>query len=188
MYQSIVLMGKVASGKGTQAQALLRTYGGELYSNGNKVRETVGEETIFGNHLRNVYEAGLLIPEWIASYWMAHALLAQYPTDRIIFEGVAKKPDEAALFHEIHEWLGRPYIVFNVIISDDEVRRRSIARERDVLDTHRAIERRLEEYALHTEHSIAYFKGRGKVVDIDGMRDPEAVTKDIMSHLEHPTL
>ncbi len=66
-YLSIVLIGKIASGKGTQADAIIDKFGGNLYSNGDKVRETAGADTPFGRKMKEVYEAGLLIPEWIAS-------------------------------------------------------------------------------------------------------------------------
>jgi adenylate kinase len=182
-YQSIVIMGKIASGKGTQAQAILEHFGGTLYSNGNKVRETASQDSVFGNKMKEMYESGMLIPEWIASYWMTHALLVQHPNDRVIFEAVAKKPEEAKLFSEIHNWLGRSYIVFNLDITDDEVKTRSEKRSRDVVDTDQRIKTRLSEYHLHTEASIAFFREEGHLVDIDGSLSPEEVTQDIFKHL-----
>jgi adenylate kinase len=182
-YQSIVLMGKIASGKGTQANAILNHFGGTLYSNGNKVRETAQLPSVFGHKMKEMYEGGYLIPEWIASYWMTHALVSQFENDRVVFEAVAKKPNEAELFHEIHEWLGRPYIAFNLAISDDEVRARSAARSRDVVDTHKSVEKRLEEYHAHTERSVEFFRGQGTIIDIDGSADPLTVQKEIFKHL-----
>lgn len=182
-YQSIVLMGKIASGKGTQAHAILDAFGGHLYSNGNKTREAAAEETNFGRRVKHAYEEGYLMPEWLASYWMTHALVSQYEHELVVFEAVAKKPDEAKLFHEIHEWLGRSYIVFNLFVSDDTVRERSAARARDVVDTHRSVEKRLEEYHTHTERSVEFFRAEGKVIDIDGSATPEAVREQIFSIL-----
>ena len=182
-YRSIVLMGKIASGKGTQAQRVHETFGGVLYSTGNKVREAAEAATAFGSHMKEVYEAGLLIPEWIASYWMTDALVAEYPETTVIFEGVAKKPDEAKLFHEIHTWLGRPYIVFNLEIPDDTVRVRSADRQRDLVDGAPIVERRLSEYATHTTQSIEYFSRVGNLVTIDGTQPIDEVTTAIFTHL-----
>lgn len=183
-YQSIVLMGKIASGKGTQAHAILDAFGGHLYSNGNKTREAAAEDTNFGRRVKHAYEEGYLMPEWLASYWMTHALVSQFEHELVVFEAVAKKPDEAKLFHEIHEWLGRSYIVFNLMVSDDTVRERSAARARDVVDTHRSVEKRLEEYHAHTERSVEFFRAEGKVIDIDGSGTPEAVREQIFSILK----
>ena len=124
------------------------------------------------------------MPEWLASYWMTHALVSQFEHEIVVFEAVAKKPDEAKLFHEIHEWLGRSYIVFNLMVSDDEVRARSAARARDVVDLHKSVEKRLEEYHTHTERSVEFFSSQGTLIDINGSVDPETVQKEIFTHLK----
>jgi adenylate kinase len=183
-YQSIVLMGKIASGKGTQANAILSHFGGTLYSNGNKVRETAQLPSVFGQKMKEMYEGGYLIPEWIASYWMTHALVSQFENERVVFEAVAKKPNEAELFHEIHEWLGRPYVVFNLEVSDDIVRERSSARSRDVVDSPKSVEKRLEEYNTYTTRSIEFFRTAGTLVDIDGSVTPEEVQTKIFNFLK----
>lgn len=182
-FKSIVLMGKIASGKGTQANEILDTFGGVLYSNGNKVRETAQQENIFGKKIKSMYEAGFLIPEWVASYWMTHALVSQFQDERVVFEAVAKKPNEAELFHDIHEWIGRSYIVFNLSIPDDEVRKRSQERSRDVVDSPKSVEKRLEEYHTYTEKSIEIFRAKGTLIDIDGTQSPAKVKEHIYNSL-----
>jgi adenylate kinase len=182
-YQSIVLMGKIASGKGTQANLILSHFGGSLYSNGNKVRETAQQPTVFGRKMKEMYESGSLIPEWIASYWMTHALISQHQDERIVFEAVAKKPHEAELFHEMHQWVNRPYIVFHLNISDEEVRKRSELRSRDVVDSPKSVEKRLEEYRTYTAYSIEVFKQKGTLIDIDGSRSQEEVKDQIFKYL-----
>jgi adenylate kinase len=182
-YQSIVLMGKICSGKGTQAHYILENFGGSLYSNGNKVRETAAQPTVFGHKMKEMYESGRLIPEWIASYWMTHALVSQFEKDRVIFEAVAKKPDEAELFHEIHEWVNRPYIVFNLDISDELVHERSKKRARDIVDSPKSVDKRLEEYRTYTAKSIEFFRSKGTLIDIDGTASPEAVREHIFNVL-----
>lgn len=183
-YQSIVLMGKIASGKGTQASAILEHFGGVLHSNGNKVREVAQAPTAFGRRMKDMYEGGYLMPEWIASYWMTHALVSQFENERVIFEAVAKKPNEAELFDEIHQWIDRPYIVFNLDISDDEVRARSAARARDVVDSPKSVEKRLEEYHTYTAKSIEFFRSRGTLIDIDGSATPTEVQTHIFNSLQ----
>ncbi len=183
-YQSIVFMGKIASGKGTKANLVLHSFGGSLYSNGNKVREVAQLPTPFGKKMKEMYEGGYLMPEWVASYWMAHALVYQYVNERIVFEAVAKKPNEAELFHEIHEWIERPYIVFNLDISDDLVRERSLNRARDVVDSEKSVEKRLEEYHAYTAKSIEFFREHGTLIDIDGSLSPDVIQKQIFNYLQ----
>lgn len=176
-------MGKIASGKGTQAHSIAEHFGGTVYSNGNKMREVATETTGFGKRMKESYESGHLMPEWIASYWMTHALVCESEHDRVVFEGVAKKPNEAELFHEIHEWIHRPYVVFHLEISDEEVMKRSLARGRDIVDSPKSIEKRLEEYHTYTARSIEFFRTRGTLIDIDGSADPVAVQAKIFTYL-----
>lgn len=184
-YQSVVLMGKIASGKGTQADLVLSHFGGSLYSNGNKVRETAQLPTPFGKKMKDMYESGYLMPEWVASYWMTHALVSQFQNERIVFEAVAKKPNEAELFHEIHEWVARPYIVFNLEISDDIVRERSASRSRDIVDSEKSVEKRLEEYHTYTSRSIEFFRKQGTLIDVDGTLSPDEVKTQIFNYLQN---
>lgn len=182
-YKSIVFMGKIASGKGTQANAISSHFGGIIYSNGNKVRETAQLPTVFGKKIKEIYETGLLIPEWVASYWMTHAIVTQFTDERVIFEGVAKKPNEAELFHDIHEMVGRPYIVFNLEVSDEEVHERSALRARDVVDNPKAVDTRLAEYQTYTTKSIEFFRTKGTLIDIDGSLDSKIVQEKIFKYL-----
>jgi adenylate kinase len=182
-FASVVLMGKIASGKGTQANLILSHFGGVLYSNGNKLREVAQKPTVFGRKLKEIYEDGQLLPEWIASYWMTHALVSQHPDELIVFEAVAKKPDEAHLFHDIHTMLGRPYVVFHIDVTDDVVHERSRARARDIVDAAHSVEKRLEQFKIHTTQSIEIFRQHGVLVDIDGNQSAEAVQEVIFHHL-----
>ena len=182
-YKSIVLMGKIASGKGTQASTIIANFGGSFYSNGDKTRTAAKEDSNFGRKVKQAYEEGYLMPEWLASYWMTHALVCEHEHDLIIFEAVAKKPNEAEMFHKIHDWLARPYIVFNLEVSDDVVRKRSAERSRDVVDNHKSVEKRLEEYHEHTAKSVEFFRQQGTLVDIDGSLALELVQEKIFSYL-----
>ncbi len=184
-YESIVLMGKITCGKGTQTAAITEQFGGTMFSIGNKVRELSEMDTPLGHKMKDAYEQGLLAPNWLASYWMMHALLHRHGDDLLIFEAVARKPDEAEIFHEIHEWTDRPYIVFHLDIPDDMVRTRSAERNRDAVDAPEAVEKRLEEFNEYTTKSLEVFRSHGKVVDIDGTQPIEEVTKQIFTYVRN---
>ena len=182
-YKSIVFIGKIASGKGTQANFVLNHFGGVLYSNGNKLREVSQDSSIFGRKMKAVYESGNLLPEWVASYWMTHALVSQHADELVVFEAVAKKPHEAELFHEMHDYLGRPYIVFHINVTDEVVHERSKARARDIVDAAHSVETRLAMFKLHTQKSIDLFREKGVLIDIDGSKSSEAVKEEIFNYL-----
>ena len=176
-------MGKITCGKGTQATAILEHYGGTLFSVGNKVRENAKIDTTFGRKVKEMYEKGYLAPNWLASYWMMHALLYQYVDERVVFEAVARKPDEAEIFCDIHDWLDRKYIVFNLKIPDEIVLQRSRQRNRDLVDTETAVTTRLEEYSTYTLQSLEVFRSKNVLVDIDGTKSIDEVTQEIFGYL-----
>ncbi len=182
-YKSIAFMGKISSGKGTQAHNVIQAFGGTLYSNGDKMRATAKLPTPFCEKMKETYEGGFLMPEWVASYWMTDALVSEQGSGTVVFEGVAKKPNEAQLFDEIHHWIHRPYVVFHLEISDDEVRRRSERRARDVVDSPKSVEKRLEEYHTYTAKSIEFFRTKGTLIDVDGTLSPEDVQKQVFNYL-----
>ncbi len=182
-YQSIVFIGKITSGKGTQAKNVADVLDCDVFSTGDKVREATTFDSVFGKKMKEVYEEGSLIPEWIAEYWMMHGLFVKYSNHRLIFEGVAKKPDEAKLFHEIHEWLDRPYIVFNLEVPDDVVCERTEKRKRDAVDAEEVMKKRLQEYSIHTTKSLEVFREAGTLIDIDGTLSIEEVTKEVFAKL-----
>ncbi len=115
---------------------------------------------------------------------MTHALVSQFEKERVVFEAVAKKPNEAELFHEIHQWIDRPYIVFNLDISDELVHERSEKRARDIVDSPKSVDKRLEEYRTYTAKSIEFFRSQGTLIDIDGTQSPEIVREHIFNVLK----
>ena len=176
-------MGKITSGKGTQAEMLKEKLNLPIFSTGDQVRSASKLTTPFGKRMKETYEEGLLIPEWIAEYWMMHGLLVEHNDSGLIFEGVAKKPDEARLLHEIHEWLGRSYVVFNLEIPDEVVKERTVKRSRDEVDSLKVMETRLSEYRKYTEESLNVFREKGTLIDIDGTSSIEEVKEKIFKHL-----
>jgi adenylate kinase family enzyme len=123
------------------------------------------------------------MPEWIASYWMTHALVSEFPNSNIVFEGVARKPNEAELFDEIHHWLHRPYVVFHLNISDQIVYERSHGRSRDAIDLETIVAKRLHEYQTYTAKSIEFFRDKGVLVDIDGTLPITEVKQQVINYL-----
>lgn len=182
-YESIVLIGKITCGKGTQTAEIRKHFGGTVFSIGDKMRELTHMDTPLGHRVKKAYEEGLLAPNWLASYWMMHALLHRHGDDLLIFEAVARKPDEAEIFHEIHQWTNRPYIVFNLAVPDEVVFARSAARKRDAVDDHKTVEKRLEEFNEYTTQSLEVFRKTGNVVDIDGTLPIAEVTRQIFEYL-----
>jgi adenylate kinase len=184
--KTILMMGKTGSGKGTQAGLLGQRTGFKVFSSGDKFRELRLKGDWLAKRIHEDYDKGLLMPHWFASLVFESVLLETAPEEGIIFEGTGRKRPEAELFDEVAAWLRREYLVFDIKISDGEAIERLQKRARsDGLDASvEKIKLRLEEYRRYTEPAIGFFKGIGRVVEINGEQTPEAVHGDIVKALE----
>ena len=182
---TILMIGKTGSGKGTQSTLLAEKLGYQIFSTGDEFRKLRAQQDFLGGKVRESYDAGLLMPSWFASYFFESAFLKLTPEQGIVCKGLGRKEPEARLFNEVAGWLGRNYIVFELVVSDEEVIRRMKARDRgDGLNDEAKIKVRLNEYREFTAPAIEFFKSQGKVFSIDGMPTPDEIHKDIIKKLQ----
>lgn len=178
-YESIILMGRAGTGKGTQAHKLAEALNYGIFSTGDKTREYAAQDTPLGRHIAKIHTTGW-IPEWLASYIMTKAILEEFPDQGLVFESVARKPEEAKKLHEIHEEIGRPYVVLYLKCDDDVLTERLLKRGREGYDTIEKIEKRKEAFLNETVHSLDFFEEKGKVKTINGDQTIDEVFTEIM--------
>lgn len=184
--QTVFFIGKPGSGKGTQAKKLAAKTGWIVKAAGEQFREMAKEESVLGKRIREDLDNGLLMPHWLAMYLYQRALFSVKDEDSVIFDGFNRKVPEAELNIATMQWIGRPFTVLNIEVSNDEVRRRLEGRAQNQGrgDDHQdAVEERLDEYETHTTKTIEIFKNLGVLIDINGEQDPEAVFADVLKAL-----
>ena len=182
-YQSIVLIGRAGTGKGTQTQKLAEALGYATFSTGDKAREYAAQDTPLGRKIAAIHTTGW-IPEFLASYLMTKALMEEYFSTGLIFESVARKPEEAKKLHEIHTYLGRPYRVIFLDCDKDLLKTRLLKRGREGYDTEEKIDKRTKAFETETVQSIEYFRSQNVLVTVNADQDIEAVFSDIIKSLE----
>lgn len=178
-YQTIIFMGKTGCGKGTQAKRLAKELGLPIFSTGDRVRELSAEDSSLGRHIRDIHISGW-VPEWLASYLFAHAILDEHIDSGLIFESVARKPEEAKKLHEMHTMLSRSYIVIHLDTPDEVVTERMRSRQRDESDTDENIKKRLQAFYDETVHSLEFFESQGKVITINANQSEDAVYEEVL--------
>ncbi|MFM2331124.1 MAG: adenylate kinase, partial [Candidatus Parcubacteria bacterium] len=97
-----------------------------------------------------------------------------------IFDGFNRKVPEAELIVDSLRWLGRPFTVLNIQVSDESVLKRLALRkgvEGRADDS--AVAKRLEEYKKHTEPVLDIFRKAGVLVEIDGEPTPEEIAVQV---------
>ena len=185
--KTIAMMGKPGSGKGTQAELISDALGYSLFSSGGAFRSLREEETHLGRRVKEEYDTGRLMPHWFASY-MFEKEVFNAPFDQgIVFEGPGRKLPEAQLFHEVMNWLGRPYRAVYLEVDEEVIKERILQRAKEqgrVDDTPEKLVIRFEEYKKHTAHSVDFFREKGVLIEIDGMREPDVVQEDVLKELK----
>ncbi|XKT74721.1 MAG: nucleoside monophosphate kinase [Patescibacteria group bacterium UBA2163] len=178
-----LFVGRIASGKETQGQLLADKLDAPMFMTGGKIREIMASDSQLGKRLKDDYNKGLLMPAWFATYLFQDFLLNLPDDTHAVFEGTGRAVAEAEDFHKTAAWLGRPYTVFNLVVTPETVMERSLSRGRDVADTEEAVKTRLAEYEKTTAPAIEYFKEQGVAVDIDGEKPVEAIHEEVMQYV-----
>jgi adenylate kinase family enzyme len=91
---------------------------------------------------------------------------------------------EAELVIDSLKWLGRPFTILNIAVSDEEVKRRLVLRkEIEGRADDSVVDERLKEYKMYTEAAIEKFRESGSLIEVNGEQTPEAIAEDIVKAL-----
>lgn len=185
--KTVIITGRPGSGKGTQGKLLADAKGWMHFSTGEQFRMLREEESVLGGQVRDIYDSGKLMPDWFATHLFEKAILNLGHEGGIVCEGYPRSLAQSAVFDEITTWLNRRYVVIDLEVSDEEVTKRMLKRS---TEEHRPdstnetqIATRLSTYHEHTAPVLAYFKEKGMLKVIDGMKTPDEVKASILEVL-----
>jgi len=181
---TIFFIGKPGSGKGDQARLLSEKTGWSAFSSGNLFREISKEDTPVGHKIKTENEAGLLAPHWFAAYLFLKTLFSLSEKEGVIFDGFSRKIPEAELVVEAMGWIGRPFSVVHLSVSDEEIKHRiSLRKEIEGRADDNALEERLKEFHTFTEPVIEMFRKAGSLIEINGEGTREEIAENIRKAL-----
>ena len=182
--RTIFFVGKPGCGKGTQAKLLAEKTGWPIVSAGKQFRAMATEDTPVGRKVKIENDAGFLQPHWLAMYLYLKALFALTLDASVIFDGFNRKVPEAELVVSSLTWLGRPFTVVNLAISDEEVYRRlAVRKEIESRVDDSVVKERLKEYDTHTADAIDIFRRVGSLIEVNGEQPPEKIAIDVRTAL-----
>lgn len=181
---TVLLIGKPGSGKGTQAAFLSQSTNWPAISSGDLFRALAKEDSYVGRKLQTELDQGLLMPNWFAAYLFQKSILSLRPEEGIIFDGFGRKVSEAEIVIDVLTWLGRPFTALHIKVSDEEIierlgKRAQVSGRADDF----SVEKRLEEYRTHTEPSIEVFRNANMLIEVDGSGTPEDIAAEIRKQL-----
>lgn len=184
---SVILMGRPGSGKGTQAKRLADRFGWIHFSTGDRLKALRDGEGPIAASIKETYDKGLLTPDWFANYLFEGEMLNLPAEGGVVCDGYPRTAAQAAIFDSVMQWLDRPYTVLNLEVPNEVVTERMLTRaateHRPDSATREQIQARLAVYDEHTAAVLEYFSEKGTLIVLDGTKDPEGVENDIVATL-----
>jgi adenylate kinase len=179
----ILFLGKPGSGKGTQAALLSEKTGYAIFKSSGQLRELAQAYPHIGKKILFAMDRGDLVPYWLPMHLWLEDILSLSEDQGIIIDGAVRRVEEATLFDEVAEWFGRPYRVFFLNVSDEEMQKRIEKRattEGRTDDNDEALRERMAEFEKHTARALEFFKSEGTYVEINGEGSIEDIHDRVM--------
>jgi adenylate kinase len=186
----LVLMGPPGSGKGTQAQKLVRERGWVQLSTGDLFRAHIASGTELGKRVKPILDAGTYVPDDVTIEMVRHRLRDIPKDTRIMFDGFPRTIAQATALDGLLAEFGRRVdgVIFMDVPRDeliDRVVRRGKQEGRSD-DTARVIVKRLDVYEQSTRPLLDHYKGRGMLRTVDGVGSVEDIAVRLGRAAEQP--
>lgn len=176
----IILIGIQGAGKSTQGNLLRDKLNAPYLSTGHIFREMAKEKTPLGRYIKEIMNAGYLIPDEKTVEIVSEYLKKPEYKSGYILDGFPRTLEQVKLFEN-----GIDKVVY-LKVSDKEALwrlsyREGVGREDETLT---AIRKRIELFHTLTEPVLDYYREKKTLVEVDGERSIEEIHKDIMLKIQ----
>jgi adenylate kinase len=186
---NIILFGPPGSGKGTQSEKLIATYGLKHLSTGDLLRSEIAKQTALGLEAKSIMDRGQLVPDAVVVGMIRSALDANPQAKGFLFDGfprtVAQSEALDKLLQEKNTSIG---VVLALEVGEEELVQRLLNRgltsgRSD--DTNEGVIRsRIKEYQDKTMVVADYYRQFNKVVSVKGEGSVEEIFSALCSEID----
>lgn len=192
---TIIVMGRSGSGKGTQVQLLkdyLNSNRPEMnifhFESGNHFRNFIDQPGYTSELMREILGKGILAPDFITEWFLADAFVKNMTREDqvVIIDGFPRTVNQAHTLDSAMKYYHRSNIkVLHIRVSEEEVRNRMIERGRTDDQKIEVINNRITWYNENVLPTLDYMRSQPhyEIIDIDGERSVEDVHSDIIATL-----
>lgn len=174
----IVLIGIQGSGKSTQGSLLQEKLGVPYLSTGHIFRELAKEKTAIGRYIKEVMNAGYLIPDEKTLEIVSEYLARPEYEKGYILDGFPRTVNQAESFAN-----GIDKVVYLRVSDKEALWRLSLRNDEREDETLKAIHKRIELFHKFTEPVIEYYQQKGKLAEVDGEKSIEDIHKEILEKI-----
>ena len=186
---NIIIFGPPGAGKGTQAVKIAERYKIVHISTGDMFRSAVKNGTDLGVKAKSFMDKGELVPDDIVIGIIKDRISEEDCTKSgFLLDGFPRTiPQAESLDSMLSEENLQIDKVISLEVNDSEIIKRILKRqelEGRSDDSETVVKNRLEVYRKQTEPLKEYYKGRDKLVEIEGVGEIDSVFDEIKSVLD----
>lgn len=174
----IFLIGGPGSGKGTQAERILKDFDIGYMSAGELLRQETASESELGSFISEQMKLGNILPQEIVINLLKKEIIKQ-DKETYLIDGFPRKIDQAETFEKK---VCSCALALFLDVPDEVLIERLIERSKDSGredDNPETIKLRIKTFHDISEQVFDFFNPTGKAVKIDGNRDPDTVYEDV---------
>lgn len=189
----LILFGPPGAGKGTQAQRLVERHSIPQLSTGEMLRAAVANGTEIGHQAKAIMDRGELVPDDVVNQMVSDRIEQADCRKGFILDGFPRTVAQAEALTAMLEQKGvKLDAVIELKVDQGSLIERMEKRVADTLaaggtarsdDNPDIFARRLDEYRQKTAPLLDYYRRRGELTTIDGMRRIDVVMRDVENAL-----
>lgn len=186
---NLILFGPPGSGKGTQSEKLISTYGLKHLSTGDLLRSEINNGTPLGLEARVLMDKGQLVPDEVVIGMIRSAMENNTQVNGFLFDGFPRTTAQAiSLDALVKEKKSTINLVVALQVTREELVKRllhrglSSGRSDDINES--IIDSRIEEYERKTAAVADHYKKFDKVVYIPGEGSVDEIFKQLCKEIE----
>lgn len=183
----LLIVGPPGAGKGTQAERIVEKLGVPAISTGDIFRANVSNETELGVLAKSYMDKGEYVPDSVTNEMVESRLGEDDATNGFLLDGYPRTVAQVEALDGILDKLGVALdAVILLDVESEAIVQRLLQRGKEQGrsdDNEETIRRRIEVYGEQTTPLIDIYHKRGLVKRVDGMKDIDAVTADILAAL-----
>ncbi|WP_027377477.1 adenylate kinase [Kaistella palustris] len=184
---NIVLFGPPGSGKGTQAQNLIKKFNLKQISTGDLFRFNMKNNTELGRLAKTYIDRGELVPDEVTTEMLKEEVQKTGNVNGFIFDGYPRTANQTeALEKIVKEVLNDEISVCLSLVVEDEVLvtrllKRGETSGRTDDSNEEIIRTRIAEYYAKTAEVAELYKQHGKYVEINGVGDVDEISEKLFA-------
>jgi len=186
---NLILFGPPGSGKGTQSENIIESFGLQHLSTGNLLRTEMGNQTELGMEAKRYMDAGQLVPDAVVIGMVGNFMDARPDAKGFLFDGFPRTTAQCiALDALLKEKNNEINLVLALEVSEEELVKRLLGRGltsgRSDDNNENIIRARIKEYHDKTTAVATYYAQFNKVVGITGEGTVESIYADLKKEID----